>query len=106
MTPRDPLLLEIAAAVGAGRIRFRTLVSEDVFVHGMTEDNGRITINPAPEIVDTLVHECLHRLRPKWSERAVKARTTRLMRQLSDAEIEKLFELVLVAARMRKATLG
>jgi hypothetical protein len=104
MTPRDPLLLEVAAAVGAGRIRFRTLASEDFFVHGMTEDNGRITINPAPEIVDTLVHECLHRLRPTWSERAVKAKTTRLMKQLSDAEVEKLFELVLVSAQLHKST--
>ena len=103
MTARDPLLLEIAAAVGAGRIRIGTIASEGVFVHGVTEPDGQITINPAVDVVDTLLHEACHRLRPAWSERAVKARTTRMMRQLSDAEIEKLFELVLVSAFRKKA---
>lgn len=101
MTPRDPLLLEVAAAIGAGRIRFRSMASEDVFVHGHTADDGLITINPVPDVVDSAVHECLHRLRPKWSERAVKTKTTRLMKQLQDSEIDKLFELVLVSAKIR-----
>lgn len=102
MKGRDPLLLEIAAAVGAGRIRIEPIRSEGCFIHGVTEGDGRITINPAIDVVDTLVHECLHRLRPTWSERAVKAKTTRLMRQLSDQEIEKLFELVLVSAKLKQ----
>lgn len=98
--PRDPLLLEVAAAIGAGNLRLAPLPStRDEFVHGLCEEGGRVTIDPAPSTVDTAVHELLHRLRPTWTERGVRRRTRQLMASLSDAEVEKLYELVLVAGR-------
>lgn len=100
---RDPLLLEIAAAVGAGNIEIGPIHDDETFVHGLAYKNGKIVINPAIDVVDTLLHECCHRLRPEWSERAVRTRVTRLMRQLSDKEIDKMYELVLVAAQAAKA---
>jgi hypothetical protein len=67
--------------------------------------DGKIRINQTISTVNTLIHECLHRLRPQWSERAVRARTTRLMRQMSYQQIDKLYEIVLSTARHTKEAL-
>lgn len=100
---RDPILLEIAAAVGAGRIAIGSIHDEEDFIHGVAKPDGSIRINPVIGLCDTAIHELLHRLRPSWSERAVRTKTTRLMRQMSYAEIDKLYELVLAKAHTRKA---
>jgi len=99
--PRDPMLLEVVAAIGAGRIEIGPIHDKDDWVSGICE-GARIRINPAIDVVDSTLHECLHRLRPAWVERTVKARTTRLMRQLSDAEIDKIYELVMSVGVMRR----
>ena len=99
---RDPILLEVAAAIGAGRITIASIqMGDDEHVHGVTWPDGGIVINPMVEIVDTVLHECLHRMRPTWSEQTVKARTTRLMRGLSHAEVECLYTLVLSSATVK-----
>lgn len=98
---RDPLLLEIAAAIGAGNLEIGPIHSDREFVHGVAyTKTGRIRINPAVEAVDTILHECCHRLRPAWAERTVRAKTTQLMRQLSMAEIDRLYEIALSTARL------
>lgn len=99
---RDPVLLEVAAAIGAGRIVIGPIHDDDSFVHGYAEGNGKVRLNPAIEMCDTAIHELLHRLRPSWSERAVRTKTTRLMRQMSYQEIDTLYELVLARARTSK----
>lgn len=100
LTPRDPLMLEIMAAIGAGRILIGSIRGhEGEFVHGICSPDGEIVINPSVEIADTAIHECIHRLRPAWSERTVRARTKRLMCQLSHDEVEKVFEVVMATAR-------
>jgi hypothetical protein len=98
MTARDPLILEVAAAIGAGRIAVGPIHMDGAIVHGVCWPDGAIRINPAPSVCDTAIHECLHRLRPSWSEQTVRRRTTQIMRQLTDAEVDKLYELVLVTA--------
>ena len=96
---RDPLLLEVAAAVGAGRIRVAAIEDTAGWVHGLTYPNGEIVIDPSVDTVDTLVHECIHRLRPGWSERAVRSRTGKLMRALSRREMTTLYTLLLVSTQ-------
>jgi hypothetical protein len=87
---RDPLLLRVCAEIGAGRIT-------EAYIHdpGFTTDGvtwgQQITINPSHATVNTLVHECLHRLFPAWSERTVRAKTTYLCRRLTDAETLAIF---------------
>ncbi len=89
---RPLLLLRVLAELGAGRIREAYIPSEPAyFVDGETEGQ-RITINPVPEIVDTIIHELLHRLYPKWSERYIKNRTTYLMTRMSDEEVRLLYD--------------
>lgn len=101
---RDPLLLEIAAAIGAGGITIGPIHDDDELVHGNEKPDGRVKINPVIHVCDVTVHELLHRLRPDWTERAVRSKTTRLIRQMSYKELDKLYELVLAKAHTtRKA---
>jgi hypothetical protein len=100
--PRDPLLIEVIAAIGAGRIDLGPIHDDDSFVDGYAEPNGRVRINPAPAVVETALHEMLHRMRPKWSERSVRAKATRLIRALSDPEIDRLYDVILSTARLTR----
>ena len=89
---RPLLLLRVLAELGAGRIREAFIPSEkDFFVDGETEGRA-ITINPVPEVVDTIIHELLHRLYPQWSERYTKNRTSYLMKRMTDEEVQLLYE--------------
>jgi len=99
--PRDPVLLEVVAAIGAGRIEIGPIHDDGMLVHGFCE-GSKIRINPAIDVVDSALHECLHRLRPAWSERTVLARTTVLLRSLSNAEIDKIYELVMSVGVMKR----
>ena len=92
-TPRDFILLgRIWAELGSGRIT-EAFVQGDKheYVHGSCEGQ-RITINPMHATVDTLIHECLHRLFPAWTEIGVRRATTRLRARLSDEEVQALHE--------------
>lgn len=101
-TTRDPLILELVAALGAGRVTVGPIHDDEEFVHGLARPDGRIQINLAVSAVDTALHELLHRMRPTWSERAVRSRVGRMMRQLSDREIDTLYTVLLSTAHARK----
>jgi hypothetical protein len=89
---RPLLLLRVLAELGAGQIREAFIPSErHYFVDGETEGRD-ITINPVPEVVDTIIHELLHRLYPTWSERYIKNRTSYLMRRMTDEEVQLLYD--------------
>lgn len=90
---RDPLLVEVLAELGAGRISEDFIHSERKHLHilGLT-DGQHIVINPMRETVDTVLHECLHRARPELSELAVRRRTAQFMRLLTDAEIQAIYD--------------
>lgn len=102
---RDPLLLQIAAAIGAGRISIRAIHEDGDRCHGVTLDDGEIAISPIPSTVDTAVHECLHRLFPRWSERTVLAKTTYLLKRMTDAEMEMLYVILQASAKVKKRPL-
>lgn len=89
---RDPILIEVLAEIGAGRIREAMVEDPKGMVAGYCQ-GGRVTVNPVFDVVDTLIHELLHRLRPEWKERSVLARTRQLMHALSDKEIARIYEL-------------
>lgn len=98
----DPILLEIAAAIGAGRIQIADIESgEGEFVSGLAFPDGRVVINPKPDMVDTLIHEMCHRLRPSWTEKRVRAKTSELMGSLSHAEVDRLYMLMLSSATVK-----
>jgi hypothetical protein len=92
--PRSPRLIRILADLGAGKVTEAYICDATHFVEGLCTPGprGRVTINPMISVVDTLIHECLHAQCPQWSERSIKTQTTRLMRQLSDAEVQAIYE--------------
>ena len=61
--------------------------SKDLFIEGVCCENGEITVNPSVNVVDTLIHELLHRRFPRWSEDRVRLETWRIMKHMSDADI-------------------
>lgn len=61
-------------------------------IRGYSSGSGHITINPIPDILDTLIHELLHERYPGWSERTVKRETTKLIRKLSTDDMSALHQ--------------
>lgn len=46
-----------------------------------------IYIDPRPAILETLVHELLHRRKPRWSERRVSQEARTLLSKMGDTEL-------------------
>lgn len=63
---------------------------------------GRVYVNPQPSIVETLLHELIHRRWPRWGERRVDAEAKRLLCGMSDAEVSKWYRAFQRTARKRK----
>lgn len=90
--PNGPALLaEVLIALGARKVYERYIPCDDSFVHGLT-DGQTIIVNPAHEVVDTILHETLHTIRPDWSEAYVRNRTTWLMRRMPDEQILQVYQ--------------
>jgi hypothetical protein len=88
----ESLLVRVCAELGAGRISEGFITDPGFQTDGLTDDaSHRITINPAWQTVDTVLHECLHRLYPQWSETYVRNRTAYLRNRLSDAQAQALY---------------
>jgi hypothetical protein len=92
---RNPLLVDILAALGDVTITQKYLIDPtrktNYFLHG-TQQGTEITINEAPAIVSTLIHELCHYVRPTWSERTVRRYTTMLIRQLGHEEVQAIYD--------------
>jgi hypothetical protein len=84
-------MVRVWAELGAGRIREGWIKDPHSFIAGHCQSSGHITVNPAVDVVDTCLHEILHRLYPQWSERYVKRTTTYLLRRMTDAEIQMFY---------------
>lgn len=100
--PRDPIIHELVAAIGAGKIEIGPIHDDTYYVDGFCRDDGSIRINPARGVVDTCLHELTHRMRPKWGERTVRSKVGKLMRQLSDAEVDRIYNVILSTAKVKK----
>ena len=94
--PRSSLLVEVLTKLGEARIyeRFIPTPRGEGEVYGLWErlrNCTRITVNPVHHTVDTVCHEILHELRPAWSERYVRNRTSWLIRQLSAEQVQQVY---------------
>lgn len=65
-------------------------------------ENGDITVNPSVSVVDTLIHELLHRRYPRWSEDRVRRETWRVMRRLSPDDVATWYRKYKRLARRRR----
>lgn len=102
-TARDMVLLgRVWAELGSGHITEAYLASDSHhYVEGMIEGQ-HITVNPAPSVVDSAIHEILHRLHPVWSEPYVRRTTSFIMRRMTDEEVQAFYVEFQKRKRMRK----
>lgn len=102
-TAADMVLLgRVWAELGSGKITEAFLPSDpDHFVEGYISGN-HITVNPAPSVVDSAIHEILHRLHPSWSESYVRRTTSLIMRRMTDEEVAAFYAEFQKRARKRK----
>jgi hypothetical protein len=63
---------------------------------------GMIVVDPAPNVVDTLLHELLHRRYPRWGEKRVRQTANRLVRQMDPATVRRWYRRYQKAARKAK----
>ena len=101
----DPLLLDLVAALGQAHItsgQIRTPRKRSPYtILGLCEGK-QITINEAQLLLPVILHELTHYVRPHWTERGVERATQRLLRSLSDDDVEHLYRLYRAAKRRHR----
>lgn len=85
------MLRVVLAEMAKGHIYERPIVGSKSHIEGLCNfESGEVSVNPAPSVVDTLIHELLHRRFPRWSETRVREETWRVMRKLSPDDVQAL----------------
>ena len=74
---------DLADELNRGRIYECSLRSERFQIDGL-QDGESIYIDPRPAILDTLLHELLHRRYPRWGERRVTLEARRLVLKMDE----------------------
>jgi hypothetical protein len=94
MAAGKALLLKLMARLGEVTMKEAYIPKEGQSnIYGYTWfDPPRITINPLPNLVDTVVHELLHSCYPSYSEATVRRLTRRLMHEMTDDEIKAFWD--------------
>ena len=91
MMPRPTvtfLVESITDELRKGLIFEAQIVGSNEHVEGLCRwDTQEIMVNPSVSVVDTLVHELLHRRFPKWSEDRVRAETWRVIRRMTTKDM-------------------
>ena len=89
-----PLLLEVMAALGKIRVSEKFIPGsvKGEIVYGQCIGTEIVEINPVPACVEVVLHECIHAVRPDWSETAVRQQTTRLFHRLTEKEMRTIYE--------------
>ncbi len=67
------------------KIAYKYKIDKTLKIYGYCDwDNKEIVINPAKGgLIDTIIHEELHRKHPYWSERKVIAKTKKIESRMS-----------------------
>ena len=98
-------MIRVLAELGAGNITEDPKLRSDIRgerLEGL-QQGKHIWVNPIYGVVDTVIHECLHRAFPSWTENYVRNRTSFLMRRMTIAEIETVYDEYMKRARRKKA---
>ena len=82
-----PLNLDdVQAELERGKVWECSLRDPRFMLDGM-QGGEHVYIDPRPAILETLFHELLHRLRPRWGERRVTLEARRLLSTLGEADV-------------------
>ena len=99
----DVLMTELRAEFAKGKVFQAEISSEGELVEGLYEPaSGNVYIDLAPNGVDTLLHELLHRRYPRWGERRVSETAHRLVSAMSDEERRYWFKALQRLAKKRR----
>lgn len=88
---KRPTMASLKAEVWAELKRGEDIYEADIRakegpVYGVCQEDVTVVINPVPSIVDSVVHEILHRIHPRMSEKNVCNLATKISRNMSGAE--------------------
>ncbi len=87
------LKAEVWSELRAGRDIKEAFIADPTrrqHIHGLCSGK-EVIVNPVPSTVDTICHELIHRLHPRWGEKRVWREARRLVRDLSDDEAKKWY---------------
>lgn len=79
----NPLLEDLWNNLQEGHVYECPLRSEVWQIDGLQEGRN-VFIDPRPAILETLLHELLHRLKPRWGEKKVSKRARIMMLQMDE----------------------
>lgn len=83
----DALMTALREELARGRVYQAEIQSDGELVEGLYEPgSGNVYVDPAPNVVDTLLHELLHRRFPRWGEKRVSLTAHQLVSAMSDEE--------------------
>lgn len=83
----NALMAELRVEFAKGKVYQAEIHSDGELVEGLYQpSNGAVYVDPAPNVVDTLLHELLHRRYPRWGEKRVSDTARRLVTAMSDEE--------------------
>lgn len=77
---------ELAEEMDRGNIYECSLRDPHFRLDGL-QDGERVYIDPRPAIIETLLHELIHRRKRRWSERRVTQEARRLLSTMADQEL-------------------
>lgn len=64
--------------------------------------SNRVYVNPKPAVVETLLHELIHRRHKRWSEARVDREAKRLLCQMTHADVARWYRKYQAVARKRQ----
>ena len=103
LRPAPELLGELKEELERGRVFEATLKDDHQHLYGLCDYGTQaIVIDPAVAVVDTLLHELLHRRYPSWAERRVEKETSRLLSALRTQDVQTWYRRYKRAVRKRR----
>lgn len=86
MDAKTRRLTEVFTELEGGKLVSSFIHDPGYVTEGMVSD-GYIVVNGYHALCNIIIHECLHRAHPDWSESYVRRTTTWLQNRLSDDDI-------------------
>lgn len=80
----------VLALMRLGKFKFRIVFGRTSPLGETDFSRNTITLYLNAHVADTIIHECLHALYPKWSERKVRQRTFEIRKRLNRHKLRYL----------------
>jgi hypothetical protein len=82
------LLKELRHELRKGGIHEAPLKAKGWHLDGLCDHGkGAVYIDPAPNVVETVLHEVLHRRYPRWGEKRVDRTARKLLRSMNSRQV-------------------